>query len=56
MAEYENSNLDCIRTILIMFELFPRHLMLFWKLCPLVFDDRGEVYLSLQSVPAQNDG
>ena len=35
--------------------LLPKYLMLFSKLCPLVSDERGDGWLSLQSVPAQND-
>ena len=53
-AEHENSNLG-IGTILITFDLLLRRLVLFWKLCLLVSAERGEVWLSLQSVPDHND-
>ena len=49
----ENSNLDCIRTILITFDLLLRHLMLFFL--PQTSDaEHDEVWLSFQSEPAQN--
>ena len=57
-AEYDNSNLDCIRIIQYLsgLDLLAQRSGALLQIMSLLSDERGEVGLSLKTVPAQNDG